>query len=706
MSNPQDLQLVLNGSSRVSLPGGSGTPVAHAIRMLKRDWLQVLEQEWELAAAPDRADLVIRYAGKEDGLDPRPEAFGFRFPVKSDGGRRLEIIGSDDLGLVYGILEFSRRMLGVEPFWFWMDQAPEPRRELVIPVAEYDAPAPAVRYRGWFVNDEVCLIGWKEAYPPSREIWEPVFETLLRCGGNMVIPGTDLPKHGIHADLASEMGLWVTHHHAEPLGAEMFLRAYPDRMASYQQEPELFEALWREAIEKQKDRRIVWVLSFRGQGDKPFWENDPSFDTPEKRGAMISRVVRRQYEMIGEEVKEPVCCVALYGEIAELYKGGYLDLPEEIIKVWADNGYGKMVSRRHGSINHRVPSLPRSEDAGKHGVYYHVTFHDLQASNHLAMFPGPADFIRSELEQAFRSGASEYLLVNCGNIRQHVYPLDLIHRLWMEGTTDSELHLSDFVDRYYRAEGPAGAEASGLSELLELYRTYPAAAISYGPNIDDWAGDEFYHHPARRIIGHWLRGEGDTSARGLIWAAGERPFAGQVEWFEGKAREGAERWEEWTSRCERVIRQLEPGLRQRAADHLLFHGTLHRSGSDGLYRLCQAYRAYREGRYPQAFVRASQALWSYREGQQALAAAEHGKWAGFYRADWLTNIASTIENVDTLRRWLRMHGDSPDFFLWYKEYLMPETEKHIYLENTHRNPLSDDDLAARLKEYFEERSIL
>ncbi|WP_268893675.1 glycosyl hydrolase 115 family protein [Paenibacillus puerhi] len=64
----------------------------------------------------------------------------------------------------------------------------------------------------------------------------------------------------------------------------MFLLAYPGRRASYQEAPELFERLWTEAIEKQRDRKVLWVLSFRGQGDKPFWENDPSFDTPEKRG--------------------------------------------------------------------------------------------------------------------------------------------------------------------------------------------------------------------------------------------------------------------------------------------------------------------------------------------------------------------------------------------------------------------------------------
>jgi len=51
----------------------------------------------------------------------------------------------------------------------------------------------------------------------------------------------------------------------------------------------------------------------------------------------------------------------------------------------------------------------------------------------------------------------------------------------------------------------------------------------------------------------------------------------------------------------------------------------------------------------------------------------------------------------TLRKFIRMHEDSPDFFQWYKEYIMPESEKHIYLENTHREVKSDDLLANLLK---------
>ncbi|WP_243734892.1 glycosyl hydrolase 115 family protein [Paenibacillus turpanensis] len=685
--------LRLKGQVRIQIPDPCTMPVKHAIQMLVRDIEMVLGTKPELVTVGEKKippELRIRPAVEQDGLESRPEAYGFRFGKAGDHFY-MDIIGEDDLGILYGVLEFSKTFLDIQPFWFWADQTIARRNEIEIPCQPYDAPAPKVRYRGWFVNDEVCLIGWKEPYPPSREVWEPVFEALLRCGGNMVIPGTDLPRHGIHYDLAAEMGLWVTHHHAEPLGAEMFLRAFPGKKASYHEEPERFESLWKEAIDKQKDRKVLWVLSFRGQGDKPFWSDDPSFDTSEKRGAMISKVIRRQYDMIGSEVQNPVYSVALYGEIAELYKGGYIELPDDVIKVWADNGYGKMVSRRHGNQNYRVPSLPDANDSGLHGLYYHVTFHDLQASNHLTMFPGPSSFMKKEIEGAFAAGASEYLLLNCGNIRPHVYPLDLMRELWMMGSVDVANHLHHFVSSYY---------GSGNAELEELYRSYSEAAIRYGPHADDWAGDEYYHHPARKIIGHWLQGLSKQPDLRLVWAVGDVDFREQVKRFEEKLELGVQTWSAWLERCDEVLLELDQDDRRRAVDQLRFHGALHLSGCQGFYWLCRSYIEYCEQRYPQAFVLASESMWCYQRGLEVLRNSERGKWNRFYQADWLTNIQSTVNHVDTVRRYLRMHGDSPDFFLWYKEFLMPESEKYIYLENTHRNPLSDDELAIRLKRYF------
>ncbi|MGO4108287.1 glycosyl hydrolase 115 family protein [Paenibacillus sp. YAF4_2] len=683
-------QLKLKGAVPVQLAAKPSSPIEHALNILMRDLETVLGEKPNLVTDSGSAELIIRLSEEQDDCPQRPEAFCYRFHLDEDAAC-MSIIGYDDLGIVYGILEFSRIYLGIQPFWFWADQAIVRRSEIVIPYEEYEAPEAKVRYRGWFVNDEVCLIGWKEPYPPTREVWEPVFEALLRCGGNMVIPGTDLPRDGIHYKLAAEMGLWVTHHHAEPLGAEMFLRAFPGRTASYQQEPELFESLWQEAIEEQKDMNVLWVLSFRGQGDAPFWMNDPYFDTSETRGAMISKVIKRQYDMISSAVSNPVFCAALYGEISELYKGGYIELPEDVIKIWADNGYGKMVSRRHNNQNFRINALPAADDGGKHGVYYHITFHDLQASNHLTLYPGSAGFLKQEIESAFTSGAHEYLLVNSGNIRPHVYSLDMMRELWNTGEMNVEQHLEQFVSSYY---------TSHKDEIVELYRSYTEAAIQYGPHADDLAGDEYYHHPARQIIGHWLQGKDGEPDPRLNWAVGDAPFLDQVKGFEEQLVPGIQKWTNWLKRCNKVLTMLEPGDRRRAIDQLRYHGELHLSGCEGFYWLCRSYREFNEKRYPQAFVFASESMWSYRRGLAALRESEHGKWERFYEADWLTNILSTVQNVDTLRRFIRMHGDSPDFFLWYKEYLMPETEKYIYLENTHRNPLSDDELAQLLKQYF------
>ncbi len=686
------MAFIIDEQTTYRFPTDPSPPVRHALEMVKRDHEHVFAAAPRFTSVEDEpADVVIRYATPEDRCPDRPEAYCFRF-VKNGSRTELHIAAGDNLGLVYGMLEYSGKHLGVDPFWFWADLPPKRLSRVEMPIENYDSEEPAVRFRGWFVNDEVCLIGWSEEYPPTREVWEPVFEALLRCGGNMVIPGTDLPRHGVHADVAAEMGLWLTHHHAEPLGAEMFLRAYEGKKASYQENPELFESLWEEAIEKQKDRNVVWVLSFRGQGDQPFWVQDPSFDTPKKRGEMISRVIRRQYDRVRGKVADPQCCVALYGEISELYQAGHVHVPDDVIKVWADNGYGKMVSRRNGNENFRTPSLPSPKDIGKNGIYYHVTFHDLQASNHLTLFPAPVELIRDEVAEAFRAGAKDYVLVNCGNIRPHVYTLDLMRELWTRGEeVDAEEHLKSFVSRMF---------SPGSPEIAELIRDYARRTVPYGPNEDDRAGDEFYHHPARIIVGHWLQGKSDQPNSRLYWMTGEVDFPEQVECYRRMCADAIPGWLELKERIERLLPDLAESDRLRLRDHLLLQVELHLTGCEGVEALGQSYSAYRERNYPLAFVYASQAMWKYEKGTIALKLAEHGKWAHFYQADWLTNIESTVNNMDTLRRWLRMHGDSPDFFAWYKQFLMPETEKYIYLENTHRNPLSDDELAIKLAEKF------
>ena len=175
-----------------------------------------------------------------------------------------------------------------------------------IPLGGWESPRYAVRYRCWFVNDEVLFTGWHLEESQRAEVWKRLIEALLRCGGNMVIPGTDREYDGHRlCDMALERGLWITQHHTELLGARMFARAYPELQPSYTQHPREFEALWQEAVDRYAGRRVVWTIGFRGQGDKAFWHDDSGYDTAEKQGAFISSVMRRQMELVRAKDPKP-----------------------------------------------------------------------------------------------------------------------------------------------------------------------------------------------------------------------------------------------------------------------------------------------------------------------------------------------------------------------------------------------------------------
>lgn len=174
---------------------------------------------------------------------------------------QFEIHAGDELGFIYGIYEISRTFLGVPDFWFWMDSQPDKRMDVRIPDTYfYQAQPCAVCYRGGVINDEVLLHAWSVDRLKDGP-WEMAFETLLRCGGNTVIPGTDR-NAGKYRKLASEMGLYIAHHHAEPLGAEMFARAYPELKASYAEYPEKFHKLWEDAFAAQEGMKVVLNLGF------------------------------------------------------------------------------------------------------------------------------------------------------------------------------------------------------------------------------------------------------------------------------------------------------------------------------------------------------------------------------------------------------------------------------------------------------------
>lgn len=649
------MRLALNQNIKI-ISRIRSTAVEHALENLKRDIRN---------ACRPTADPGIQLVLEQEALDN--ECF---LLIVTKEKNQLKLSSGSDLGFVYGIYEISRSILGIPAFWFWNDYKPEKKESYPIPDDYRVESSPfRVGLRGWFVNDEVLLKAWEVDYSEEKP-WEMVFEALLRCGGNMVIPGTDKNSRK-YRKLASDMGLYITHHHAEPLGAEMFARAYPELEASYDVHGDKFRMLWEEGIEQQKDLNVVWNLGFRGQGDRPFWDDDPVYDTPEARGELMGSLIQVQYDMVKDRLPDAKCCTNLYGETMELYQQGFLKLPDDVIKIWADNGFGKMVTRRQWNHNPRIPALPEKSDPGKNGIYYHVSFYDLQAANHITMLQNPPEFVERELTNAMERGCSDYWIINSSNVKPHTYYLDFIARMWREGRTDIAEHRREYGRTYY-----GGENADLIADCLEAYHK---AAVLYGPNEDDHAGDQFSTHVGRMLVSRYMKGTRGAS-EDLLWLTDVKTLEEQIRVYEKICREGSTNYRKYLDICEAADARIKGrDARRLFRDSLILHGEIHYHCFTGAYLICQSLLAAMEEDYRRAFFFGGMAREEYLTADNAMRSREHGKWNGFYANDCLTDVKQSAWVLEGYMSYVRNLGDGPDFHDWQRELTYSDEDRRIML---------------------------
>lgn len=603
----------------------------------------------------------------------------------------LEIHASEELGFIYGIYEISKRFLDVNEFWFWNDQNFITKDKVVIENGFFFQSKPCkVKLRGWFVNDEVLLHTWKLEQSKSKP-WEMVFETLLRLGGNMVIPGTG--KNGEkYRELAASMGLYISHHHAEPLGAKMFSNVYPNLNPSYDEHPEKFRQVWLNGIQNQEHYKVVWNLGFRGQGDCPFWENDPKYATSKERGKLISELIKLQYELVREKRPNDICCTNLYGEVLELYREDCIDIPDEIIKIWADNGFGKMVSRRQDNHNPRIPAFAEKSDTGKQGIYYHVSFYDLQAANHMTMLPNSPEFVFNELNKVLQNNMDEYWIINCSNVKPHTFYLDFIAKIWRGDSITPQEHQRQYIEKYFGVQNIAG--------ICACFEQYFRSAISFGKNEDEHAGEQFVNHVPRLLITQFLRNKNITSNE-LMWATGDIDYISQIMWFKNLCKKGVKSYKLLVEQCEKASVDLLGNQRIFFEDSLMLQSKIYYECYSGALDICNSLLYGINEGYQEAFYLAGRARKNYLRANGEMRKCEHGKWYLFYENDCLTDIKQTAWVLETLMGYFRNLGDGPHYYQWQREFLYTEDERRVMLILNMENHLKDLELYKLMEAKFE-----
>jgi hypothetical protein len=596
-----------------------------------------------------------------------PESFSISTHKASWNAKTTVVVlsGADMRGTLYAIYQFSQEYLGVDPMYYWTDHEPARRTHIEVPASLNEVfPAPVIKYRGFFLNDEDLLTGWapgekKDKTGISLAVWNKVYETILRLKGNMVVPGTWIFPDDPQIALAAKRGLIMNQHHAIPLGLNV--ARWPKGVPyNYTTHPEILERAWKDAVATYPaHQEILWSVGLRGLSDVSYDSMDPSVKGNDKAlGALISKAIADQMRIVRAAHPDAKFVTDLWQEGARLVKQGDLTIPPEVTLVWADTGYGYL--QDNGQV------------AAGQGAYYHVAMMNDRSNQLTEMVP--VDRIDAELGRYIRAKATAYLLLNTSDIRPVSMTAKAVMDIaWKGLPADSPHPASDFYRQWATEE--FGAKAAPA--IAKVYQAYFRAPATFGTPPREY-GDQLYHTESRRMMLTYMIDSPLYSipSQAPKWEqpriAGASDRATEKQWLNSTAAKEIQQCGDAQPRWDAVWKQalaaetlVEPSRLPFYRAEVLAMIAINRESNRTLFLISKAIQDATNGDSAKAHQEAEQALVALDNIHRAEADAEYGKWKNWYHGDWLTGIPRTREIVETFAKFLDDPTTSlPQPLLW------------------------------------------
>jgi Glycosyl hydrolase family 115/Gylcosyl hydrolase family 115 C-terminal domain len=393
--------------------------------------------------------------------------------------RAFVIAGSDQRGTIFGAYDVSKE-IGVSPWYWWDDVPPSHASELYVLPGRHTQGTPAVKYRGFFINDEnPNLGGWApEYFGPglfpglpggfNSKMYAKVFELMLRLKANYLWPAVwgrafalDDPQN--HATATAYGVIMGTSHEAPMLrGIEEWNRfavpAVRDASGniikpgsdpyggtgewSFRYNSDALKKYWTFGIQRMVDQNIegVVTLGMRGNGDTAL---------PDGNGIdLMKSIIAAERQILADVTGKDVTTIpqvwTMYKEVLRYWDEG-LRPPDDVIVVFTDDNWGNI---------RRVPDPSLPPHPGGYGLYYHF------------------DYV---------GGGRDYKWVDTASIANTWQQLSMAiaygdQKLWVANVGDmkgNELPLQFFLDY---AWNPGRWTAGNLGEWEQAY-----VAQSFGP---------------------------------------------------------------------------------------------------------------------------------------------------------------------------------------------------------------------------------
>jgi len=333
----------------------------------------------------------------------------------------LVIAGSCPRAVAYGLYEISEKSFGTDPLKLWTDYIPNRIKTAIWNGSSYFK-GPTVKYRGYFVNDENYLLNWKIANDKvvEPEVWAKIIETVARTRGNFIALPDEYNKGYFEHEtrlLIENRDLFLTGNHLQ--GMLVQTMNFPDfckangfsPVWSWITNKQALLAFWEDKVKYNSQfKNNIWPIGLRAMNDRDYSEVDEAAPKdPKELAKLTSEIIRAQNNLLEKYIPENeiVTTFTMRGEPYQLYKTGFLELPEHCILVWGDAGSWA-----------ELRELPAKEEeqkrVGGNGIYYHVTYCD----NQYVQWVSPKKIRQEFLKGINNYKISEYVMHNVGDIRE------------------------------------------------------------------------------------------------------------------------------------------------------------------------------------------------------------------------------------------------------------------------------------------------
>lgn len=330
-------------------------------------------------------------------------------------GEALVIAGSDKRGTIYGMFDLSAQM-GVSPWTWWADVPVKHRESVYVKPGVHTLGEPAVRYRGFFINDEApALSGWvyEKFGGFNHRFYEKVFELLLRLKANYLWPAmwgnAFNDDDTINPRLADEYGIVMgTSHHEPMLRAQQEWKRYGKGEWNYEKNDSVLREFWRQGIRNMGKHESIITVGMRGDGDLPMSE--------ESNIALLQKIIHDQRDILqqvtGRKPSEIPQLWALYKEVQDYYNKGML-VPDDITLLFCDDNWGNI---------RLLPKQDERQRKGGYGIYYHFDYVG-GPRNYKWLNTNQIERTWEQMHLAYAYGVDRIWIVNVGDIKPMELPI-------------------------------------------------------------------------------------------------------------------------------------------------------------------------------------------------------------------------------------------------------------------------------------------